>query len=96
MLHRSRFLFLLLGSAAATAACTHPAPDARSAPPAGADARSPHTVGSSRGPAGAPAAPPPGVHPFASALEGSALALADLDGRTVAYVADEDDAVSQN
>ena len=93
MLHRSRFLFILLGSAAATAACTHPAPEARSAAPAGAVARSPHTLGSSRGRADAPAAPAPVVRPFASAHEGSTLALAELDGRTVAYVADEDDAV---
>ena len=93
MLHRSRFLFLLLGSAAATAACTHPAPEARTAAPGSAAARSPHTVGSSRGPAAAHAAPPPVVHPFASAREGSTVALAELDGRTVAYVADEDDAL---
>jgi mono/diheme cytochrome c family protein/cytochrome c553 len=93
MLHRSRFLFLLLGSAAATAACTHPTPEARSAAPAGAVARSLHALGSSRGPADAPAAPPPVVHPFAAAHEGSTVVLAELDGRTVAYVADEDDAV---
>lgn len=93
MLHRSRFLFLLLGSVAATAACTHPAPEARTAAPGSAAARSPHTVRSSRGPAAAHAAPPPVVHPFASAREGSTVALAELDGRTVAYVADEDDAL---
>ena len=93
MLHRSRFLFLLLGSAAATAACTHPSPEARSAAPAGAVARSPHAVGLSREPEGAPTAPAPVVRPFASAHDGSMVALAELDGRTVAYVADEDDAV---
>lgn len=93
MLHRSRFLFLLLGSVAATAACTHPAPEALTAAPGSAAAHSPHTVGSSRGPAAAHAAPPPVVHPFASAREGSTVALAELDGRTVAYVADEDDAL---
>ncbi|MDB5218390.1 MAG: Surface antigen protein, partial [Myxococcaceae bacterium] len=95
MLHRSRFLFLLLGSAAATAACAHPSPEALSAAPAGAVARSPRTVGSSRAPEGAGAATveAPIVHPFAAAHDGSAVVLAELDGRTVAYVADEDDAL---
>lgn len=92
MLHRSRFLFLLLGSAAATAACTHPAPEARTANPAGAVARVPHTLGSSRDPAPS-GAPAPVVHPFAAARDGSVVVLAELEGRTVAYVADEDDAL---
>jgi mono/diheme cytochrome c family protein/cytochrome c553 len=35
----------------------------------------------------------PIVHPFAAAHDGSAVVLAELDGRTVAYVADEDDAL---
>jgi mono/diheme cytochrome c family protein len=94
MLHRSRFLFLLLGSAAATAACTHPSPDARTASPTGAlaAARVPRTLASSRDPAPSDA-PAPVVHPFAAARDGSAIVLASLDGRTVAYVADEDDAL---
>jgi len=94
MLHRSRFLFLLLGSAAATAACTHPSPDARTASlaaPAFAK-RVPRTVGSSRDPVES-AAPAPVVQPFAAARDGSAIVLAALEGRTVAYVADEDDAL---
>jgi mono/diheme cytochrome c family protein len=88
MLHRSRFLLLIVGSAAVTAACTHQTPDAKTAPPPGVD-RSPRVVGSIRG----RAAPPPNVHPFASARDGSAILLAELEGRTVAYVADEDDAM---
>jgi len=31
------------------------------------------------------------VHPFAASREGSAVVLAEIEGRTVAYVADEDD-----
>jgi mono/diheme cytochrome c family protein/cytochrome c553 len=95
MLHRSRFLFLLLGSAAATAACTHPSPEARTSGPARAVARVPHTLGSPRDPVtpAAPAAPPPVVNAFAAARDGSAVALADVEGKTVAYVADEDDAL---
>jgi mono/diheme cytochrome c family protein len=94
MLHRSRFLLpLLVGSAAVTAACAHPSLDAPSAQPASAGAgRSPHLVSSRRG-NGAVAAAPPVVRPFASARDGAAIVLADLDGRTVAYVADEDDAM---
>lgn len=88
MLHRSRFLLLVIGSAAVTAACAHPTPDARTAQRAAVD-RSPHQLGSVRG-AGAPA---PEVRPFASARDGSAILLASLEGRTVAYVADEDDAM---
>jgi mono/diheme cytochrome c family protein len=88
MLHRSRFLLLVIGSAAVTAACAHQAPDARTAQAANVD-RSPHRLGSLRG-GGVPA---PEVHPFASARDGSAILLASLEGQTVAYVADEDDAM---
>jgi mono/diheme cytochrome c family protein/cytochrome c553 len=92
MLHRSRSLsfFLVLGGAAVTAACAGQSPDSaspRSAPAAAA--RLPHVVVSSRG----PTTPAPIVHPFAGARDGSAILLADLDGRTVAYIADEDDAL---
>lgn len=87
MLHRSRSLGCLLatlGCAAVTAACAHHVPDARTGPPAG---RSPHVPASARS-GGAPGAVP---HPFAAARDGSAIVLAELEGRTVAYVADEDD-----
>ncbi|MDB4936039.1 MAG: Surface antigen protein [Labilithrix sp.] len=94
MLHRSRSLFLLLGigSAAVSGACAHQSPDARTSAAssdAASTARSPRAVGSSRG----PTTPAPVVRPFASARDGSAILLAELDGRTVAYVADEDDAL---
>jgi mono/diheme cytochrome c family protein len=95
MLHRSRFLFLLLGSAAATAACTHPSSEAHTSRPAVAALRVPRTLGSARDrvtPA-ANAAPAPVVHAFAAARDGSAVALAEVEGKTVAYVADEDDAL---
>ena len=89
MVHRSRFLLpLLVGSAAVTAACAHPSLGGPAAPsPVAAAARSPHVVSSRH------AVVPPVVRPFASARDGAAIVLAELDGRTVAYVADEDDAV---
>lgn len=86
MLHRSRYLLVSLGCAAVTAACAHSGPDAQTGPPAGRTAR---VVGSARG----PAAPAPTVRPFPASHDGSAIVLAELDGRTVAYVADEDDAI---
>ena len=92
MVHRSRFFLpLLVGSAAVTAACAHPTLGTAGAPgapsPVAAAARSPHVV-SSRHAVAAPV-----VHRFASARDGAAIVLAELDGRTVAYVADEDDAL---
>jgi mono/diheme cytochrome c family protein len=89
MLHRSRSLLLTLGCAAVTAACAHTSHDAQTAPSAVSTGRSPRVVGSSRG----PTTPAPVVHPFAAARDGSAIVLAELDGKTVAYIADEDDAM---
>lgn len=84
MLHRSRSLLVTLGCAAVTAACAHQIPDARTGPPA---RRAPHVLGSG----GSPSTPPPAIRPYAAARDGSAIVLAELEGRTVAYVADEDD-----
>lgn len=92
MLHRSRFFrssprhgLGVLACAVAAAACTHHTPEARSAPPA---PRTPHVL-ASRG----SSAPAPTVTPFAAARDGSAILLATMEDRTVAYVADEDDAM---
>lgn len=92
MLHRSRYLLLVLGCAAVTAACAHHAPDAQTGlpgPPPAGGGRSPRTAGSPRSPSG----PAPAVHPFAAARDGAAIVLAEMEGRTVAYIADEDDAL---
>ncbi len=83
MLHRPRSLLAIVSCAAVTAACAHPSPDAPSAPSGG---RVANVVGDSSGPA-------PVVKPFAAARDGSAVLLAEVDGRVVAYVADEDDAM---
>jgi mono/diheme cytochrome c family protein len=95
MFHRSRFLLpLLVGSAAVTAACAHPSVEATSAhAPSAAAARTPHLVTSGRIGDGGSGKTPPVVHPFAGARDGAAIVLAELDGRTIAYVADEDDAL---
>lgn len=88
MLHRShtqaRVLVLVLGCAAVTAACAHQVPDARTGP---ASDRARHVVASAR----APSEPAPAVLPHAAARDGSAILLAQVEGRTLAYVADEDD-----
>ena len=84
MLHRSRSLLAVVSCAAVTAACAHQSPDARTAP---AGAHVANVV------AGAKQGPAPVVRPFAAARDGSAVLLAELDGRVVAYVADEDDAM---
>jgi mono/diheme cytochrome c family protein len=88
MAHRSRFLLpLLVGSAAVTAACAHPSLDAPVAPLSAAAGRTPHVVALRNGePRIAPV-----VRPFAAARDGGAIVLAEVAGRTVAYVADEDD-----
>ena len=86
MVYRSRSLLPTFACVAAVAACTHQTPDARTAPAA---ARTPHILASSRG----PGAPAPVVKPFTAARDGSAILLATMGGRTVAYVADEDDAM---
>jgi mono/diheme cytochrome c family protein len=84
MLHRSRSLLLAtIGCAALTAACAHQTAGPRTGPPEG---RVAHVSGRT-------AAAPPVVHPYAAARDGSAILLADLDGRVVAYVADEDDSL---
>jgi len=95
MFHRSRFLFpLLLSSAAVTAACAHPSLEGPATQPSRAAAgRTPHVVSSGRVGTGRASVTPPVVRPFASARDGAAIVLAELDGRTVAYVADEDDAL---
>lgn len=93
MLHsRSRFFYLLLAgatglSAAAATACAHNT--APTTAPAKGEGRTLHT------PAGrvAATAPAPVVHRLGAAREGSQVALAEIGGRTVAYVADEDDAM---
>ena len=82
MLHRSRSLLAIVSCAAVTAACAHPSPDARTA-----GGRVANVV------TGEPAGPAPVVKPFAAARDGAAVLLADVDGRVVAYVADEDDAM---
>jgi hypothetical protein len=89
MPHRSRFLLTLLAGlgVAAAPACAH------------TTARSMNTPGRREGrtlhtPAGrAVSGPLPVVHRPAAAREGSKVALAQIDGRTVAYVADEDDSM---
>lgn len=94
MVHRSRFLLpLLVGTAAVTAACAHPSVEATAAHAPGAAARAPHRVASGRVGGGGSGKARPVVHPFAAARDGAAIVLAELDGRTVAYVADEDDAL---
>ncbi len=95
MFHRSRFLLpLLVGSAAVSAACAHPSLGTPAAPsPVAAVARSPHLVTSGRAGSGGGGKAPPVVHPFAGARDGAAVVLAELDGRVVAYIADEDDAL---
>ena len=85
MLYRSRSLLAILGCAAVTAACAHQPSAPRTGPSGGRVAHVP----ASRAPVGAP----PIVRPFTAARDGSAILLADLDGRVVAYVADEDDSV---
>ncbi len=88
MVHRSRFLLPLLVGAAVTAACAHPSLGSPAVPSlVAAAARSPHVISSRH------AVVPPVVRPFASARDGAAIVLAEVDGRTLAYVADEDDAV---
>lgn len=88
MAHRSRFVLpVVVGIAAVTAACTHPSLDAPAAKSAGALVRVPHVVASRSGEVRVL----PVVRPFASARDGAAIVLAELSGRTVAYVADEDD-----
>ncbi len=84
MLHRSRSLLALVSCAAVTAACAHPSPDLRTAEAGARVAKV--LAGAERGPA-------PVVKPFAAARDGSAVLLAELGGRVVAYVADEDDAM---
>jgi len=89
MLHPSRLLLASLGCAAVTA-CAHnvgsSAAESRSA--AAAAPRALHTVTSRSS-----GASPPVVHPYAAARDGAAVVLAEIAGRTVAYVADEDDAM---
>ncbi|MBX3185603.1 MAG: cytochrome C peroxidase [Labilithrix sp.] len=82
MLHRSRSLVITLGCAAVTAACAHSVPSARTAPP---EPRTVHVPGR------APSGPAPVVRPFAGARDGASILLAEVDGKTLAYVADEDD-----
>lgn len=80
-------LIALVG-AGAIASCTHPSPNGArgaSAAPAG-DARAATA-------AAAPAVPLPEVRRLGASREGSGVLLADLDGRRVAYVADEDDSL---
>ena len=84
MLHRSRSLFAVFACAAVTAACAHRAPGPRTGPPADRVARVPASHAD---------VPAPVVRPFAAARDGSAILLAELEGRVVAYVADEDDAL---
>jgi mono/diheme cytochrome c family protein len=84
MLHRTRYVLLTLGCAAVSAACAHHVPDPRSGAPG---ERSAHAVGGAR----SPSLPTPAVHPFAAARDGAAIVLAEVEGRIVAYVADEDD-----
>ncbi len=88
MPHSSRYLFLSLISACAalTPACAHRTPDPLTGPP---ERRLAH-VPSSRE---VPAVTTPVVHPYAAARDRSAILLAELDGRVVAYVADEDDSL---
>lgn len=70
-------------AAAFAAACAHRPASA----PSPAAARAPRRA------AGREEAPPPKIRRLEHAREGSPLLLAELDGRTVAYVADEDDAL---
>jgi mono/diheme cytochrome c family protein len=86
MLHRSLTLLATLGCAAVTAACVHHDPAPRTGPP---EARAPHAPAARA----ARASAPPVVRPYATSRDGSAIVLAELDGRVVAYVADEDDAL---
>ena len=86
MLHRSRSLFLTLGCAAVTAACAHQAPGPHTGPPQ--EGRAAHVPNSRPGDGAAPV-----VHPYAASRDGSAVQLAEIDGRVVAYVADEDDSL---
>lgn len=84
MLRRSRVLLCLLGCAAAAACAGGPPANTGAAPK-----RAPRVLGS-----GSPAAPapPPEVRRSPGARQGSTVALAQVDGRVVAFVADEDDA----
>ena len=88
-LSRSHTLVALL-CASAVASCTtagpHPAPNAA---PGHAAAAS--TAGSASSPS--PSVPAPVVRRLEPSRQGSGVVLADLDGRRVAYVADEDDSV---
>lgn len=85
MLYRSRFLLLVLGAAAATACAHRPNNGSAEAKPV---ARIPNTFASH-----ASSAPAPTVHPIGARGVGAQVALAEIDGRTIAYVADEDDAM---
>ena len=82
MLRPSLSVMVLLGLTASIAACAHRAPEVQTGPAAARIPRTPVTA------VDAAAVP---VHPFASARDGSQVILAERDGRTVAYVADEDD-----
>lgn len=90
MVSRSRFTLTLLaglGAAAATA-CAHGSAPTPSPPKA--EGRVLHT------PAGRVVAKPaPAVHRIGGgqSAQGSQIALAEIEGRTVAYIADEDDAM---
>ncbi|HSO32254.1 MAG TPA: hypothetical protein VLT33_07060, partial [Labilithrix sp.] len=77
MLHRSRSLFAVVACAAVTAACAHQAPGPRTGPAADRIARVPASHAD---------VPAPVVRPFAAARDGSAILLAELEGRVVAYV----------